>query len=76
MDLKEKIKTNTWDSLQDFLKVFNNAMSGSWHWYKNSRCKYVELRVDMRTGHCIISDRYGKRIDPRDLAFQYPDKNT
>ena len=70
MELREKIETNTWDSIDDFIAVLNEAMAGNWHWFSNPKCKYVELRVDMRTGGCIIRDRYGNRIDPKDLAFQ------
>lgn len=71
MDLKEKIATNTWDHINDFLRVMERARKREWSWAMNTKCKYVELRVDMRTGHCIIKDREGNRIDPADLAFQY-----
>ncbi len=71
MNLEEKIATNTWDHISDFFRVLRRAESGQWHWFKNSKCKYVELRVDMRTGNCIIKDRDGNRIDPKDLEFQF-----
>ena len=71
MELQEKIETNTWDSIDDFIVVLNQMRAGKWNWFANSKCKYVELRVDMREGSCIIKDRYGKRIDPKDLAYQY-----
>jgi hypothetical protein len=71
--LEEKIASNTWDSLRDFLEVAKKMQAGEWNWYRNSKCKYVELRVDMRTLHCIIKDRNGNRIDPKDLAYQYDD---
>lgn len=63
--------TNRWDSIQDFITVLQAARSGQWHWPMNTRCKYVELRVDMRDGGCIIKDREGKRITPAELAYQY-----
>ena len=74
MELQEKIETNTWDSIEDFLKVLRSARAGKWHWYENPQCKYVELRVDMRTGACLIRNRDGQRIDPKDLARQWSDK--
>lgn len=71
MELQEKIETNTWDHIDDFLRVLDEAKAGNWHWFKNPKCKYVELRVDMRDGGCFIKDRDGNRIDPKDLAVQY-----
>lgn len=68
--LAEKIATNTWDNIEDFLSVLNAMRARKWHWWKNHKCKYVELRVDMRDGCCIIRDRDGNRIDPKDLARQ------
>ena len=52
------------------LVALKKMREGQWHWYANSKCKYVELRVDMRTGSCIIKDREGNRIDPKELAIQ------
>jgi len=51
--------------------------AGEWVWYLNTKCKYVDLRVDMRDGGCIIMVDDGTftgkkiRIDPKDLEFQY-----
>lgn len=68
---EEKIETNSWDSIDDFIRVLREMKSGKWNWYKNSKCKYVDLRVDMRDGACIIRDRNGNRISPKELAHQY-----
>jgi hypothetical protein len=70
-EVVEKEKTNTWDSLADFVKVWHAQQEGKWAWFANSRCKYVELRIDMRDGGCIIRDREGTRISPAELAYQY-----
>ena len=72
MDLEQKEATNTWDSIDDFIAVLEQMRAGKWQWYANSKCKYVELRVDMRDGGCLIKDRNGNRIDPKDLAWQVP----
>jgi hypothetical protein len=74
--LEEKIASNTWDHLRDFLAVAKRAQDGEWHWYENSKCKYVGLRIDMRTLQCIIMDRDGKRIDPEQLRYQYSERAT
>lgn len=70
MDTAEKIKTNTWDNIDDFLAVLDRARKGEWKWTANVRCKYVNLHIDMRDGGCIIEDRDGVRISPEDLAKQ------
>lgn len=67
----EKEQRNEWDHLRDFIPVWKAQQEGKWLWYANSRCKYVELRIDMRDGGCIIKDRWGARISPAQLAYQY-----
>jgi hypothetical protein len=71
LPLDQKIKENIWDNIDDFLAVLNDMRAGRWRWVLNSKCKYVNLRVDMRDGKCIMSDGEGNRIDPKDLAYQY-----
>ena len=70
LTLEIKIKENIWDHINDFLEVYKKSKQGKWTWWKNSKCKYVELRIDMRSGCCIIRDRDGNRIDPKDLEYQ------
>lgn len=36
----------------------------------NWRCKYVNIRIDMRTGHFVITDNDGKRIDGEDEVLK------
>jgi len=52
-----------WFSLDRVLEVVKAAREGRWCWSRNSRCKYIELRIDMRDGHCQIRDRNGNLID-------------
>jgi hypothetical protein len=68
--LKAKIEQNIWDHLDDFLKVYETMKKGEWSWTKNIDCKYIDLRIDMRDGGCIISAK-GERITPEQLAWQY-----
>ena len=42
-----------------------------WKWGKNSRCKYIELRIDTRSGECQIKDRDGELISLEQLMYQY-----
>jgi len=75
--LDQKNKENIWDSIDSFIAVLNKMRAGEWQWYLNTKCKYVDLRVDMRDGGCIIMIDDGTftgkkiRIDPSDLEFQY-----
>jgi hypothetical protein len=68
--VEEKIRFNVWDNVADVLPVLESAKAGKWKWVYNSNCKYIELRVDMRDGGCIITNREGVRINPEDLAYQ------
>ena len=36
----------------------------------NWRCKYVNIRMDMRSGHFVITDNDGKRIDGEDEVLR------
>jgi len=71
LTVNEKAAMNLWDHLDDFLVVYNKMKEDDWQWYKNTDCKYVDLRIDMRDGGCIIRNGSGKRISPGQLAWQY-----
>ncbi len=36
----------------------------------NWRCKYINIRIDMRSGHFVITDNDGKRIDGDDEVLK------
>lgn len=69
--LQEKHDCNVWDDIADVLAVLKLIAAGRWCWTKNTRCKYIDVRIDMRSGACIIKDRDGKRILPQDLEHQH-----
>jgi len=70
LTLKQKQAANVWDHIDDALAVIELARAGRWVWMENPQCKYIELRIDMRDGGCIIKDREGNRIDPATLGKQ------
>lgn len=74
-EVAEKSARNEWDGISDFIDVWNEQQRGKWSWPMNTRCKYVELRIDMRDGGCIIRDRHGVRISAAQLAYQLPEGN-
>lgn len=46
--------------------------TGLWTWWKNSRCKYINLRIDTRDGGFVrIFDRDGHEITLDELKYQY-----
>jgi hypothetical protein len=77
--LKDKIDLNIWDHIDSINKVLELVKQDKWHWYNNSRCKYINVTICMRDGSCIIRDSRGDRIDAKDLEYQYtsevPDKS-
>lgn len=68
-----KIEPYNWQHISRFLAVLEKAVrhDGSWEWFANNRCKYVGVRVDMRTGHCTLTDREGLPITFEELEYQY-----
>lgn len=59
-----------WVNFDEVVGVINRMRQGLWMWVWNTRCKYIELRIDMRDGHCIIRDKDGKRITVEQLQYQ------
>ena len=69
--LETKEKENIWDSIEDVADVITMSRKHEWSWALNPECKYINVRIDMRDGGCIISNDHKKRIDPKDLKYQY-----
>jgi hypothetical protein len=47
-----------------------------WTWARNSRCKYVTLKIDTRTGAFEILDRDNRQITLEELEHQYSSKSS
>jgi len=63
--IKELSKKHTFDKDGNYEKNSNR-----WAWFKNSKCKYISLRIDMRDGGFIILDRDDNRISLEELKSQ------
>lgn len=50
--------------------------TGAWTWTRNSRCKYVTLKIDTRRGCYRIEDRDGNQISFDDLNYQLLTERT
>ena len=72
---EEKKKANIWDSIEDVVDVIMMSRKREWSWARNHKCKYIDVRIDMRDGGCIIINDKGERIDPKDLRYQYKAKD-
>lgn len=45
--------------------------SGEWTWVRNTRCKYVTLRIDTRRGAYLVKDRDDQPLTANELEWQY-----
>ncbi len=80
----EKVKANEWheaSDLQQILSVIRDIgelPSKGWHWTmsRSWRCKYIDLRIDMRDGGFILKDRNGTRISLDELRNQTTSEET
>lgn len=57
-----------WVPIGDLFEIINNP---DWAWSLNTRCKYLNIRLDTRTHHCIVEDRNGVPITLDELRYQY-----
>jgi hypothetical protein len=55
----------------DLALWLNRVASGEWNWVRNTRCKYVTLKIDTRRGAYAILDRDDKPLTASDLMWQY-----
>lgn len=75
MNIEEKIKNNIWErpnTLEEIVEFIKQSTKedSDWSWARNSNCKYIDLRIDMRDGGFILSAK-GKRISLNQLKWQY-----
>lgn len=61
---------NVWHNIRPVIDIIQKMFAGKWLWFNNSNCKYIDIRIDMRDGGCIIKDNNGTRISPEELDKQ------
>jgi len=73
-EFEQKVNSNIWelnlDKVVSAIKELRSENS-KWSWARNMRCKYITLRIDMRDGGFIITDRDGNRISIEAVKWQY-----
>lgn len=67
---KQLLPPKSWTDIGKVMDIIAKAKLNYWSWVWNPRCKYINLRIDMRDGHCVIFDRDGNRITLDELAHQ------
>lgn len=73
-DGDEALERPKWIPITEVMEVLAESKSetpDSWHWGANTRCKYLNIRLDMRDGHCLIYDRNNNPITLEQLRYQY-----
>ena len=71
------IANNAWENRPDanevlkFIAKISDNNNHEWSWARNSKCKYVSVRFDMRDGGFVLLDRNGSRITFEQLKYQY-----
>lgn len=60
-------------SSADIAEWLDAVATGRWTWTRNTRCKYVDLKLDTRRGAYSILDRNGRPITFEQLRWQYPE---
>jgi hypothetical protein len=67
---------NGWFPSSEFLRaamaIHVAATTQHAHWLGLSRCKYVQLRIDQRTGDFIFQDGDGKMLEPDEIYQLFP----
>lgn len=76
-EFEKQVNCNRWHDREEFNEVIETIKKlsveddYSWSWAKNWDCKYVDIRIDMRDGGFVLTDREGKRINLEQLKWQY-----
>lgn len=60
-----------WIPLKDVVGVVKESFDGQWTFTRNNQCKYINVRIDMRDGKCVLMNRFGDLISLKDLQYQY-----
>lgn len=76
-EFEAQVNRNLWhertdiDSFVSKIKELSEEESYEWCWSRNSSCKYINFRFDMRDGGFILTNDKGKRINLAQLQWQW-----
>jgi hypothetical protein len=57
--------------MESLCSLLRDLVGSDWQWHRNTKCKYVSIRVDMRDGCAVLLDRHGNVIDEQAVRWQY-----
>lgn len=59
-------------NFKDISDILNGIiLTKNWKWGLNTRCKYINLTIDTRSGECTLMDRDMKEVSLDELLYQY-----
>lgn len=68
------VEENIWENPDTLSKCFDEIKTmicgEGWTWVKNTQCKYIDIRIDMRDGEYILKDRGGNRVSLERIKWQ------
>lgn len=73
---EQVVKLNKWHKIEELyplMQLVISLITGKWSWARNMRCKYINIRIDMRDGGFVLLNRDRERISTKDLQYQYED---
>ena len=59
--------------LDKVVQVVSKSLNNEWSWVRNTSCKYITLRIDMRDGKVLLMNREGEEIELHELEYQKED---
>jgi len=59
-----------WNHIIELYKIFKLVRKRRWSWTRNSQCKYLNIRIDMRDLSFLLEDRHGNEITIEQLNEQ------
>lgn len=73
-EFQEMARSNTWHESNVVVaaqEILDLVHSKEWLWFRNTHCKYVNIRIDMRDGGFLLMDRNHGRVSLDAIKWQY-----
>ena len=68
------LKPHKWISIDNVIKIImrsKNHNDITWTWFKNQRCRYINLTIDMNDSKCLLRDKKDHPISLEELRYQH-----
>lgn len=78
-EFNEMVASNKWHSGSELYANIRELVrliaDEEWRWSMNPECKYIDIRIDMRDGGHVLTNRSGNRISIEGIRWQYDKEN-